>query len=128
MTLLVIAAMLITPLSVFAAGDAAPAGPQQLRGRALIDTITPLQFPNQIAPRDDSVTAQAAGVPVGARWQERQAAGAAEPAGQVAASLAETAIFGDDLAAGAEFAGEVTAAYELLRRSGVRTALASLPR
>ena len=61
MTLLVIAAMLITPLSAIASSDTAPAGPQALRGRALIDTITPLQFPNQIAPRDDSVIAQAAG-------------------------------------------------------------------
>ncbi len=66
--------------------------------------------------------------PLAASLQKRQAAATAEPASQVAASLAETAIFGDDLAANAEFAREVTAAYELLRRSGVRTALASLPR
>ena len=73
MTLLVIAAMLITPLSAIASSDTAPAGPQALRGRALIDTITPLQFPNQIAPRDDSVIAQAAGVPVGATAAEAKA-------------------------------------------------------
>ena len=73
MTLLVIAAMLITPLSVLASGNAAPAGPQALRGRALIDTITPLQFPNNTPPVDDSVVAQAAGVPIGASAAEAQA-------------------------------------------------------
>ena len=73
MTLVVIAAMLITPLSVFASTDVAPDGPQPLRGRALIDTITPLQFPNNTPPRDEQVVAQIAGVPVGATAAESDA-------------------------------------------------------
>lgn len=66
--------------------------------------------------------------PLAASFQKRLAAATAEPASQVAALLSETAIFGDDLSANASFAREVTEADELLRRSGVRAALTSLPR
>jgi immune inhibitor A len=73
LSLLLITAMLVAPLSAFASGATAPAGPQQLKGRALLDQLNPRQFPNEMPPRDEAVIAAAAGVPVGASAAEAQA-------------------------------------------------------
>jgi immune inhibitor A len=73
MSLLVIVAMLIAPLTAGASSTAGPAGPQPLKGRALLDSLTPRQFPNEMPPLDDQVVVEAAGVPLGATAAEAQA-------------------------------------------------------
>ncbi|MFN2166873.1 MAG: hypothetical protein ACK2U9_11510, partial [Anaerolineae bacterium] len=73
LTIILILAMLMAPLAVFAGdgGDASPTAAPT--GRAFLDQFQGRQFPNEMPPRDEYVTAQAAGVPLGASPEEAKA-------------------------------------------------------
>ena len=54
--------VLVVAVGAFVASPQQADGQAVLKGRALLDTLQPRQFPNEMPPRDDLVVAEAAGV------------------------------------------------------------------